>query len=158
MKALALIQTEKQDILLRALEAIGPVPVEAAQKIDYMAKLNDFIEQEAASLAEEIKAAQTKKRSIEKAGETLAKFVKSEMSEEGLCSIEGDLFRFNLSDSQGKLIIDDETLIPDEFFVTETIKSPNTKLIKAMLESGQMIEGCSIEKGHRLTIKAKNKE
>lgn len=155
MKALALIQTEKQDVILKGLANLGPVPAEATKKIDYMAKLNDFIEGESAELATQIKALQAKKRAIEKASETLSKFVKKEMSDEGLCSIEGDLFKFNLSDSSGKLVIEDETLIPDNLFVSEVVKSPNSKLIKAMIEAGQMVEGCTIEKGYRLTIKSK---
>lgn len=157
MKALVLIQTEKQDPILKALSELGAVPVSAAGKIDYLAKLSDVLDSDAGDIAKQIKELQAKKKQIEKAAETLSNYIKAEMSEEGLCSIEGEQFKFNLSSSQGKLVVD-ESLIPDELFTVETIRSPNTKLIKAMIEAGQLVEGCTIDSGHRLTIKAKKED
>lgn len=155
MKALTQIQTIQNNAITDAFYALGEVPDNAQGKIDYLARLRDQLDVQSSLISEEIKKLQTKKRQIEKANDDLDLFIKQEMSDEGMIGMEGLEFKFSLANSQGSLIIDDESLIPESLFIVETTRKPNTKLIKAMLESGQVVEGCSLVSGKRLTIKLK---
>lgn len=155
MKALIQLQTIQNDAITNAFYALGEVPDTIQGKIDYVARLSDQLDIQAKEVAKQIKELQSKKRMIENAGDNLDLFIKQEMSDEGMIGMEGDRFKFSLSDSQGSLLIDNEGLIPEEFFEEKIERVLNKEKLKAALTLGMVIEGASIKKGHRLMIKEK---
>ena len=88
------------------------------------------------------------KRSIESASEQVRDAVEKEMLDEGLCDQLGEEFKISMHESQGALVIDNESIIPEE--LTEIIIKPNAKKIKAALTLGQSVPGCRLEVGQTI--------
>lgn len=153
MKALDLVKKEYKNVVEEAIDSLGPVPKERLFQLDYAVKMKERFEQFESEISSEIKRLQSAKRQYGLAKDSLVDYLKNDMIDEGLIDEESYSFKFKVSNSQGSLEIIDESLIPDELFIIE--KKPNTKLIKAMLEAGQIVEGCRLVDGKRLTIKAK---
>lgn len=155
MKALNQLITIKNDSILKIKQELGEVPKERPDKLDYIAHMKGFIEEQESALAKELKALQMQKKQFEAALETLELLVKQEFVDEGLQSDEGRNFKFNVSESQGALIVENEKMIPSEFFEEKVVRTLNKEKLKAAITMGMFIDGASIKKGHRLTIKAK---
>ena len=76
-------------------------------------------------------------------------FLKNVMGDSGKTEIQGKSFRFTVSPSKGKLIIDDESKLM-EYGRTKTEIVIDKDRVKQDLELGVPVEGAHIEKGYTL--------
>ena len=76
-------------------------------------------------------------------------FLKNVMADSGKTEVQGKSFRFTVSPSKGKLIIDDESKLGD-YGRTKTEIVIDKDRVKQDLELGVPVEGAHIEKGYTL--------
>lgn len=72
------------------------------------------------------------------------------MEEQEKPVIEGDEFRFSLTDIAKRLEIVDVDLLPDEYKIEKTVYEPDTAAIRAAIEAGEEIPGANLLGGKRL--------
>lgn len=117
--------------------------------------LNDALDQKAALLKKEADAITSQKKQLDNVHDEIRAFIKSEMTDDGLCEAEGVNFKLQLGNSAGSVEIVDESLLPDDFF--KTVRTPDKTKIKAAMTLGQMVEGAVLQRGQTLKMVSKNK-
>lgn len=155
MKALTIITQNESSIIADAIKELGPVPSEPAKRIDYIVLLKDVLDSKAKEVKKQVDFFTGLKRSLESASEEIRNAVEKEMLDEGLCDQLGEEFKISMHESQGALIVDNESDIPEEY--TDIIFKPNTKKIKAALTLGQSVPGCRIEVGQTVKFLSNKK-
>lgn len=160
MKSLATI-THEQAKLLYEIEANGGELTEAieqafavneqslAEKIDnYVALMQrldfeiEYFKKVAAQFADKVRVYDNLK-------ERLKTNVKLSMQSLGKKNLEGDYFGFTLASSTPKLVIQDESKIPNEFKIVETITKIDNEKLKAALKI-KPIEGAELQETYSL--------
>lgn len=70
-------------------------------------------------------------------------------------SVECPAFSITVKKNPPKVVIDDESLIPDDYLVVPELPppSPDKKTIAAVLKKGEQIPGCHLESSNRIDIK-----
>ncbi len=106
-------------------------------------------------LKEHISNAQERKGRLEDRIETLRTVMTYYLKRTNKDKVVRPCYTASLRDTPPKMIIDDESVIPSEFFkVSEPVL--DKKELKECLEAGQVIEGaCLTEKGFSITIRNK---
>lgn len=66
--------------------------------------------------------------------------------------LNGQMYRFKLSKSASRLVISDETLIPNEYMQFVQTVEPNKEKIKEYLAGGELIPGCELVSDGALRI------
>lgn len=126
-------------------------------KVDHVAILINMISSEAKKLKSEELQIASKRKQLELLIEAAESELKLEMSDEGICELQGEMIKYSLSNSPPKLIISDTTLIPKEY-LRETVTIEIRKdAIKDQLKLGDIIPGAHLETGLTLKLIA-NKE
>ncbi len=106
-------------------------------------------------LGEHIKNAQDRKSRIEGRVETLRTVMTYYLKRTNKDKVVRPCYTASLRDTPPKMIIEDESKIPSEFFKAQE-PVLNKKELKECLEVGQVIEGaCLTEKGFSITIRNK---
>jgi len=153
MKSLALILENTNTVLENALASCGPIPETVNGKIDYMAKIMDYLDQQSMRLKKDAESIARQKKEHDNLYEKLKEYVEKEMYDESIVEMLGSEFKFKLGQSQGSLNIIDEKLIPDELKETKIVIKPDNARIKAMLTLGHDVPGCQLVQGFKLTIR-----
>lgn len=122
---------------------------ELAQKVDAYIFIDDRFQAEAKFFAERAKAYQKIARSFERLSDVLRERVKQVMVETDTKEIRGDEYRFVLSPTQPRLVIE-EGKLPREFLIQVTTVTPDKERIKTTLKDGFEIPGATLEGGFAL--------
>jgi hypothetical protein len=85
--------------------------------------------------------------------ETLKEYTLKAMNETGINKIESDYFNVSVRNNMPKVIIDNESKIPEEFLRVKTIIEPDKIRIKDFLSSGEVLAGAHLEANKSLQIK-----
>lgn len=104
--------------------------------------------------AEEIRLSERRK-AHEKRVENIKSWLLHNMQACGITKIECPVFSISVRTNPQKVIVDDETAIPDRFLVVPDLPppSPDKKAIAAAIKSGEDVPGCHLEQSNRLEIK-----
>ena len=87
--------------------------------------------------------------SINKKSERIKEYLKQNMESTGITNITCPYFDLKIAKNRASVVIDDESLIPDEFKSEETI----TKIDKRAILKAENVPGTHLSKGTRLVIK-----
>lgn len=91
----------------------------------------------------------------EKSADRMLKSVMDSMVAIGRNKIDSVLFKISLAKTPDSLKIDDEALIPADYWTQPETPAPavNKNLAKKALKEGYLVPGCHLESGVRLAIK-----
>lgn len=146
-------------------QALTDMDIPADEKADTLDLLQDSIQEKGKNIgfvlqsfdAQEtaLKAhladVQAKIKAIQSHRDRLKDYLKEGMERCDIQKIESPYFTISLQKSPGSVVIDDENLIPDDYF--EYKRSPRKSLIKEAISEGYEIPGCHIEAGNHVRIR-----
>lgn len=107
------------------------------------------LEGQANTLGEESKRLAERKKSFERQGKDLKKYVLTCLLAADLDKLKTVKNTFTAAKGRASVVIDDESKIPDSLVDVQTIVSPDKKAIKEALENGIEVPGARIEIGER---------
>lgn len=121
-------------------------------KIENFVRFLKNTEAEAEKFKAEEKRIAEKRKSLENKAKNGKAFLKDTLEHFGLDTVQTDLFKVSIQNSQYSLIVDDESMIPKEYFKQNPVLDKK-RLKDEMLETGELIEGVHLEKGTHLRIR-----
>lgn len=153
-RALEVLDAEEIDeqTLADTLEALeGEITVKAtscAAYIQNLASFADSVDEASKKLAE--RAARIRRKS-----DWVRAYLLNQLKGAGVSKIQAPEFTLSIRKNPMAVMIKPDAVIPAEYMVQPEAPPPRAdkKLIKAALEAGTAIEGCSLEQGERLEIR-----
>ncbi|HAS8352794.1 siphovirus Gp157 family protein [Morganella morganii] len=101
------------------------------------------------TLGEEAKRLADRKKSFERQAKDLKKYALTCLLASGQTTLKTVKNTFTAAKGRASIVIDDESLLPNELVDVQTIVSPDKKAIKEALENGVEVPGARIEIGER---------
>lgn len=113
--------------------------------------MDSFIE----SMKAEEKRMADRRKAHENKVERIRQWLFENMLVCGISKIECPAFQISIANNPPKVMIDDESIIPDDLMVKHEAPppSPDKKAILAKLKAEESVPGCHMESGKRLVIK-----
>jgi len=129
---------------------IFPVEVKATNVAAFVLNLEADVS--AIKQAEERLAA--RRQSIENRAKHLRQYLLTNMERCGITEITANdkTFAIKLKQNPESVKIDDEAVIPPDYFVEKVSKSLDKTLVKKAIKDGAAVPGCHLERGTRLVI------
>ena len=94
-----------------------------------------------------------RRKNLEGRADWLRNYLLVNMIRTGINELASPEFVVKVCDNPPKVILDDEEAIPDDYKEAETVVTiRKDALRRAMLDDGEIIPGCHLEKGKRLKI------
>ena len=94
-----------------------------------------------------------RRKNLEGRADWLRNYLLVNMIRTGINELASPEFVVKVCDNPPKVILDDEDAIPDDYKEEETIVTIRKDVLRrAMLDDGEIIPGCHLEKGKRLKI------
>ena len=131
--------------------ALANVEGALEEKLESIAKVIKNLDAMADAYEDEERRLRTKKQAAKKRVDGLKKYVKDNLETIGKDKVEAGIFKWSLQYSPPKLVITDESKIPDEFFVVE--RKPIKSEIKKAIEAEQTIDGAEIVREKHLRLR-----
>lgn len=131
--------------------ALANVEGALEDKLESIAKVIKNLDAMADAYEDEERRLRTKKQAAKNRVDGLKKYVKDNLEAMGKDKVEAGIFKWSLQYSPPKLVITDESLIPDEYFVIE--RKPIKSEIKKAIESEQVIDGAEIVREKHLRLR-----
>jgi hypothetical protein len=125
--------------------------VALAQKVDAYVMMSERLEQEEAYWKAKASEFSAIAKGFVQARERLKNNIKFAMNTLGTDEIHGGAYRYKLTKSAPKLVIQDEKQLPDEFMQTIVEKIPDKDKLLVALKDGFEIPGATLEDVQRLT-------
>lgn len=112
------------------------------------------LEAEAMLVKEAAKKMRERAKSLKSKVDKLKDYLMFHMEQYGITEIKCPEFLIKLADCPWSLNVIDETAIPPEFFAERTIRELNKAMLKEhMKQTGECIDGATLERKKRLIIK-----
>lgn len=148
------IESDGEQSLEEAIhEGLESLELDFYDKTDNIVKLIHQISADSLTIDSEIDRLRSRKVTFSNQQAGLKKYLVSEMAKIDKKSIKTPLFSLTSVAGRNKVIIDNETDIPDEYVSIKMTETPDkTALLKALADNE--IKGCHIEKGDN-TIRIK---
>lgn len=131
--------------------ALANVEGALEDKLESIAKVIKNLDAMAEAYEDEERRLRDKKLAAKKRIDGLKKYVKNNLEVIGKDKMEAGIFKWSLQYSPPKLVITDESKIPDEFFVIE--RKPIKSEIKKAIEAEQTIDGAEIVREKHLRLR-----
>ncbi|MEJ8786071.1 siphovirus Gp157 family protein [Peptoniphilus sp. HCN-40583] len=131
--------------------ALANVEGALEDKLESIAKVIKNLDAMADAYEDEERRLRTKKQAAKKRVDGLKRYVKDNLEAIGKDKVEAGIFKWSLQYSPPKLVITDESLIPEEFFVIE--RKPIKSEIKKAIEAEQAIDGAEIVREKHLRLR-----
>ncbi len=123
--------------------AVGSFEDKAQSVLAYTEGLSSDIEQVDAA----IKRLQDRKKALSNKRDSMREYLKRNMQQTGITNIKCPLFSITLAKGRDKVVIDDESLIPDDYVEVTVVEKPDKRMLLSDLKDGINIPGCRLEKG-----------
>ncbi len=123
----------------------------AIEKRDRLAELILAIEAHEQRLRDHVKRAENAARHAHSLASGIRWSLLTYMQMRGIKSIPGEISRFAVASNPDRLVISDESAIPDEFFDEETkvVRTLNREALELALRSGRDIPGAYVESNRK---------
>lgn len=152
----ALIETADEETgevdldISKALEkAQGTFEEKAIATAIVSRKLTTYSEQ----IGNEIKRLQTLKKHVDSEYERVEKYLSDALKKAGIESIKGVYANISFKNTPLKTVIDDESLIPEDYITVKVERKPNLTAIKEAIKAGKEIQGAHLESERKIQIK-----
>jgi len=129
-----------------------------AEKIDGYYLLISHLETSCEFYKEREKEAYTVRKTYENQISRMKDNIKFTMSELDTLELKGNNYRYKLSLSKPKVVINDDSKIPNEYIVETIIRNVDKDLVKHALDLGIELEGVSLEQTQSLRSYLNKKE
>ena len=104
-------------------------------------------------IAEEIKRLQAIKKRVEREKDRVEDYLTQACEMTGTESLRGVYANISFRNNPLHTVIDDESLLPEEYFIVKTEKKPNLTAIKEAIKSGKEVQGAHLESERKICIK-----
>lgn len=131
--------------------ALASVEGALEDKLESIAKVIKNLDAMADAYEDEERRLKAKKQAAKNRVDGLKRYVKDNLEAIGKDKVEAGIFKWSLQNSPPKLVITDESLIPDEFFMIE--RKPIKSEIKKAIEMDQIIDGAEIVREKHLRLR-----
>ena len=111
------------------------------------------LEVEAEAISEARKSMDVREKSLKAKASRLKNYLLSEMKRTETKQIKSPYFVLSVRKNPVSVLIMSHAIIGDDLLLPAKPREPDKKAIKAALEGGKMIIGCSLESGESLVIK-----
>lgn len=101
---------------------------------------------------EEIKRLQALKKRVDNQQKRVEDYLKQACEMTGIESIKGVYANISFKNNPPRTVIDDERLIPEEYFTVKVEKKPNLTAIKEAIKSGKEVQGAHLESERKIKI------
>lgn len=128
----------------------------ALRKRAYLKQVMDDIEVEVLRLRKAVQGAEATARRFEGRLALMKLSIRTYMEQRGILEVPTALGYFKLGDQPDKLVVDDESLLPREYFDEEAVivSSLNKDRLTAALDAGKEVPGAHLERNrHNLLIR-----
>ena len=142
-------EVDKQ-VVSDTLEAISG---DFEDKAINVAKYLKNLESSAKAIKEAEAEMMKRRKSFEKRVAGLKDYLKGNLEITGIKKIESPFFKISIAKNPVSVFVSDESIIPDEFFETRTLRTLNKTALKKSLQDGFVIHGAELKNGTRLNIK-----
>lgn len=147
------VDAEEYDAFVAQINAIlDEIGDNEKKKIDAYGHLVTKLEAEQNRLAEIIKNVQARKKSVEGKVERVKSSLLYAMNLFNKPKIEGEMFVARIINSE-KVVIEDESALPDDVLRVKTVSEPDKKLIKERIKAGGIVSGATVVPTQSVTIK-----
>lgn len=126
---------------------------EIVDKTGNIIKVVKSIEGDIKAIDEEVKRLNKLKKIKKNAVDNIKLYTKLQLESIGTKKLNTPLGNISIRKSPAALVINDETLIPKDYYEEEIVKNLNKEVIKDLLKQGKEIPGCELRQGTSLTIK-----
>ena len=144
------IATEEEDVETLT-KLFNEIEAELKDKADNVRIVLSKLDKDIEFLDEEIKRLQQRKKAIQKNKENLKSLLALALYQAGIDKLKTPKATFYFAPTPSRVVINDESLIPDEFKVTK-IEIDKQKL-KEALKDGLEIKGATLEQNETLRIR-----
>ena len=134
-------------------EIMAIIMEQIASKGDGIMSLVRNIESDVESLKNEVKRLEGMIESREKKAERLREYLMRCMLQANIKSLPTVKGTISVRNNQPKVVIEDESKIPEGFKTVKEVTSVNKKELRESLKNGERIEGCHLESSQSLIIK-----
>ncbi len=138
------------EVMEEALESVEGELTEKLQNITYIIRNN---ESDIATIDEEIKRLQARKKSLTGNIDRLKTYMLDCMKIADVKKINTSLNTWSIAKNPASVNITDESLLPKEYIITEVVNKVDKKAILTVLKDGIEIKGAELKQGERLAIK-----
>ncbi len=121
-------------------------------KVDSIAYVLERLDREAEALKARAKMFQSAAKRIQSAQDWLKQYTKVSMQAMSVNELQGQSYRFLLSNSKPKLVVSDEQSIPPEFWTETVARSLDRDLIEMAIANGIDVPGVYYEEVKALRV------
>lgn len=134
------------------LAALAEVDESFRTKVENCAKLLSQLEASAESCGREMDRLAKRKKSCENRARWMKDYVHQCMQDMGMREVDGDIFRVVIHKNPPSVFIADESVVPEEYYVTPPSKVSKSA-IKEAIDGGAEVPGCSLQRTESLRVK-----
>lgn len=125
------------------------VETSLSTKVDHYKFIQDQLDVQMESLKTEAAQLSSAAKTLERIKENLKDRIKFTMRKLDVAELKGTKYRYKLSASKPRLVIDAEK-IPDALKIVVTEKVPDKERIRILMETGETVPGAQFEQGYTL--------
>jgi hypothetical protein len=94
-----------------------------------------------------------RRKAVEANRERLRRYAQFELEAIGMDKVKGPRFYLTIQNNPHKLIVDDETKLPPDFWTEVTTRTLDKPAVSAALKAGTEVPGAHLEQGRSLRVK-----
>ena len=134
------------------LAALAEVDESFRTKVENCAKVLSQLEASAESCGREMTRLSKRKKSCENRARWMKDYVHECMLDMGMNHVDGDIFRVIIQKNPPSVLIEDESVVPEEYYVTPPPKVSKSA-IKEAIDGGAEVPGCRLQRTESLRVK-----
>jgi hypothetical protein len=128
-------------------DTMEALELELEDKLFNTAAYMQNIEADAKALKEAEDRIKARRIIIENKAKRLKEYVRFNLEHSGIPKIDRPEFKLSLRKGVESVNVKEESLVPEKYIVTKTIKSVDKKLASKALKSGEIINGLELKRG-----------
>lgn len=134
-------------------QALDNIEGDFEEKADNIAKVIRHLTATENALKEEEKRLAERRRTISNNIKNTKEYLKYNMEVLDKKKFDTDLFKFYIRNNRQTVKYEEGVILPEEYYITEEVKTINKELVESDLKEGVWIEGAKLDRTQSLIIK-----
>ena len=134
-------------------QALDSIEGDFEEKADNIAKVIRHLTATENALKEEEKRLAERRRTISNNIKSTKEYLKYNMEVLDKKNFDTDLFKFYIKNNRQTVKYEEGAILPEEYYITEEVKTINKELVESDLKEGVWIEGAKLDRTQSLVIK-----
>lgn len=134
-------------------QALDNIEGDFEEKADNIAKVIRHLTATENALKEEEKRLAERRRTISNNIKSTKEYLKYNMEVLDKKNFDTDLFKFYIKNNRQTVKYEEGAILPEEYYITEEVKTINKELVESDLKEGVWIEGAKLDRTQSLVIK-----